>query len=55
MHNIFGKSPVVTVNRNVLQSYLDEYHNPKSSGLCKADGQKWPCDTYRHLREALDA
>jgi hypothetical protein len=45
--------PYVLVKREALASYVGEYHHNRNQ-RCKADGQDWPCDTYKELRRAID-
>jgi hypothetical protein len=45
---------IVTVRRDDLEAYMNEYHQNHVTGNCKADGQPWPCDIYKRLRAALD-
>ncbi len=58
-----AKPHMVMVDQAILREYLSEYHQPRRMIsrrmipdehplLCKADGQDWPCDTYKHLRDA---
>lgn len=44
----------VKVDYDALKSYLEEYHHNTSRGWCKADGQDWPCDTYRKVYFAVN-
>lgn len=48
------KTSEVVVDRQMLRDYVTDYHHNSPRNRCKADGQDWPCDVYKHLREAID-
>ncbi len=43
------KSDAISVHRDFLKEYLENYHHQTAGRTCKADGQIWPCDVYDHL------
>lgn len=45
---------VVTVRKDDLERYMNEYHHNHRNNRCKADYQEWPCDVYKRLRAALN-
>lgn len=48
------KTTEVAVDRQMLRDYVEDYHHRTRYDHCKADGQDWPCDVYKHLREAIN-
>lgn len=44
---------IVTVRRDHLEAYMNEYHHCNSRDLCAACHCPWPCDIWLGLKLAL--